>query len=242
MPCLVQLIKPAVALVFDTGELCVPWCLVPPRKVTTWPSMGEMTWERTSVCKQLDSDAQVIFSRLTARSPFWEVGRPTQPGPHPPQKAAGVCLTGQGSPEVPLRGRNPQLLCAMGSVGPARPLGVLTIPVLRADGGQYPSNQWLWHPRGAVGWSCTGPATRGMAPTGRLSSFSFLPLLSWATPLITATHGTSPRVLHLLFSILFCLCFHCCNLLAQRSLKPSSRCQCGLQSHSLDVPSNTSGY
>lgn len=39
---------------------------------------------------------------LTARSPLWEVGRPTRPGPHPPQKAAGVCLTGQGPPEAPL--------------------------------------------------------------------------------------------------------------------------------------------
>lgn len=51
MPCLVQLSKPAVALVFDAGELCVPQCLVPPRKVTAWPGMGAMTWERT-LCLQ----------------------------------------------------------------------------------------------------------------------------------------------------------------------------------------------
>lgn len=40
-----------------------------------------------------------------------------------------------------------QLLCVMGSVGAASPpVSVLTVPVLRADGGQYPSNQWPWHP------------------------------------------------------------------------------------------------
>lgn len=97
MPCLVQLIKPAAA-----GELSeAPWCVVPPRKVTAWPGMGAMTWERTlsaSWTLMLRPSSQV----LPARSPPWEVGRPTQPGPHPPQKAASVCLTGQGPPEAPL--------------------------------------------------------------------------------------------------------------------------------------------
>lgn len=42
-------------------------------------------------------------------------------------------------------------------------------------------------------------------------------------------------------NVFFCLCLHCCNLLAQRSLKPSRRCPCGLQSPFPDVLSNTSG-
>lgn len=98
-------------------------------------------------------------------------------------------------------GRKLQLLCVMGSMGPASPLaGILTVPVLQADG---PASFYL------VGLtsmcSCEWGLPRVLPLRGWLPQAEFPHLLSFLCHLgpyhfATTTRGMSSKILNLILS------------------------------------------